>query len=497
MTQTPFPSPGPDEPLAKAQALCDAGRLREAADIYRTLAGTHRRQKFVLNRLGDVLLNLKEFEQAIKSYDRVLAIDPGLADAHYGRAVALTHLKRPRKALASYDSAIAAAPGHANAHCHRAMVLRKMGRLAEALEGYDKAIGLNADHVEAHLNRGVLLGECRRAAEGLASFDRAIALRPDHADARMLKAELLLLAGEYPEGWDLYEWRWRSRFRTLVPALASIPAWDGAQPIAGKTILVHPEVGYGDLLMFSRYASLIRERGATPVIMAPEPLLELLAGLDGAPRVVRADGPPPPADFRCPIMSLPRAFATTLQTVPGRTPYLKADPAKLEAWRSKLGPRQVPRIGLVWGSNEKRGIDAIAHRNRSVPLSALEYLRGLPAEFHSLQKELSAADAEALGKSHWLADHSSQLADFSDTAALAQEMELVISIDTSVAHLAGALGRPLWVLLPYASDYRWTMDAARTAWYPDAVLFRQSSPAGWDEVVDKVRRELLAFLNVK
>ena len=507
--------------------MCDSGRLREAAALYERLVGNHARQQLVLNRLAGVLLELRDFDasrrwlrqslrlnpnqrvahlrlglvlyqmgkypQALASYDRALALDPKLVEAHYHRGIVLNKLKRLPDALASYDRAIAAAPDNADAHCNRAMLLRKLGRLPEALAAYDQAIALRTDHAKAHLNRGVLLGECKRVAEGLASFDRAIALRPEYADARMLKAELLLLAGEYSEGWSLYEWRWRSRFRELDPALSRIPCWDDGQPLANKTVLVHSEVGFGDLIMFSRYASLLRERGATPVIVAPEPLLALLGGLDGDPRIVSPEGPLPHADYRCPIMSLPWAFKTTAETVPAGIPYLRTDSAKQEQWRERLGPRLRPRVGLAWAGNAGRGIDEIAHRNRSVPLRALHPFWDIAVDFHSLQKDVPAGDERILPEIGRIEDHSGQLLDFSDTAALVQQMDLVISIDTAVAHLAGALGKPLWVMLPYASDYRWTLDGKTTPWYADATLFRQSAPAGWDEVVEKVRRALAAL----
>ena len=524
-----FPPNDQSGVLDAAAAAEASGKLADAARLYRqALAEKQPRRKFLLNRLARVLLQMRQFDEAARcleesleldrhqalahlrlgvalhnigrldealaSYDDALAIDPKMADAHYRRGLVLFNLKRPQESLSSNESAIACAPDHAEAHCLRGRLLRREGHLPEALASFDRAIALKNDYAQAHLNRGLLLGECKRVAQALASFELALSFGANPSEVQVFKAELLLLAGKYLAGWELYEWRWRSGHRKLTPGQASIPLWNGDEPLAGKTLLIHPEVGYGDLIMFSRYVSLVEERGAAVIVEAPASLQSLLASLPCKVQVLAPEDPLPPVDFRCPIMSLPRAFKTTTRTIPARFPYLAADPDKRDQWRKKLGERRGLRIGVAWWGAKGRGVDLIAHKSRSIPLEALHPLWKFPVEFHSLQQEMSAQDAASLPGVQALADHGSALRDFSDTAALIEEMDLVISIDTSVAHLAGALGKALWVVLPFSSDYRWGLEGPTTPWYPSATLFRQASPGGWERVVAQVADALVQLI---
>ena len=342
----------------------------------------------------------------------------------------------------------------------------------------ERAIAADPGFTLAYRNRGLLLADLKRHDEALASYEEAIKLDPTDAATRMVQAELLLLVGKFSEGWHLYEWRWKTRFRSQAPESLEIPLWSGEQPLAGKTVVVRSEIGLGDFIMFVRYAKLIQELGAQVIVHAPVPLVSLFAGLGQGISVVAEGAPLPHFDLQCPIMSLPRVFGTVLDTIPAVVPYLSADEGKQRAWREVLGQPSLPRIGLVWSGRANRHIDRIPLRNRSVPLEALQPLFDLPFEFHCLQKELSTDDLKIMAGR--VEAHHDALKDFSDTAALVAEMDLIISIDTSVAHLAGALGKPLWMMLPFSCDYRWMPEGPRTPWYPTATLFRQPRGGDWD-----------------
>jgi hypothetical protein len=296
--------------------------------------------------------------------------------------------------------------------------------------------------------------------------------------------------GDYQQGWDLYEWRFKTKYLEAHSAAINLPLWTG-QSIAGKRILIHSKAGYGDYLMFIRYVPLLKKLGATVIVFAPKPLLSLFSASDTDVQVVDMDGPVPEVDFQCPIMSLPKAFRTTLDTIPADLPYLKAPPEKLAYWRQKLPASEKLRIGLMWSGSPNRNIDKNPLRNRTAPLNAIRSLLDLPFEFHSLQKEPLENDAALLSSLTQIHTHQEELGDFSDTAALIDRMDLVISIDTSVAHLAGGLGKPLWVILPYSSDYRWAAESDKTPWYPNATQFRQNAVGDWENVIQRVKQRLL------
>lgn len=473
----------------RGNLLKDRGRFDEALASYdRAIAAQPDFVVACYNR-GVLLEVLQRPADALASYDRAIGIQPALAEAHNNRGSILAEFGRLDDALASYDQALARRPGYAEAHNNRGLVLADLGRFDDALASYAQALALRPGYAEAHSNRGMLLVDLHRFDEALASYDRALAIRPDYATARTLQAELLLLQGAYEHGWDLYEWRWKSKFRPPQPQRADAPMWSGREPVAGKTVLLVPEVGYGDFIMFIRYAPLLRERGARVVVCAPRPLRALFAALGEGVAVVEEGSVLPPVDLQCPIMSLPRAFGTTVHTIPAAVPYLQVPAALRDRWRARLGPSARPRVGLVWSGKAARNVDRKPLRSRSLPLERLAPLLRLPVEFHALQPEFSPADAALLPALPIIA-HRDALVDFAETAALIQQMDLVISIDTAVAHLAGALGKPLWVMLPRASDYRWGIDGATTPWYPTATLFRQTGVDDWDRVVGQVVQQL-------
>ena len=438
---------------------------------------------------GAMLAALGQHGDAIESYRKALAIRPDFADAHCNLGSALTQLQRYDEALTSFDRALALRADYPDALYNRGNALKPLQRYEEALASYDRAIALQPNHADAHNNRGQVLRELERYDEALASYDRALALRPRHVMAHCNAAALRLLTGDFERGWAHYEWRWLKK--SVIPAQRNFsqPAWTGRDPVDGKTILIHSEQGLGDTIQFCRYVPLIAARGAQVIFEVQKPLQTLMASLGGAAQVVPKGGPLPAFDLHCPLVSLPLAFGTRLETVPSTTGYLSAPAQHAMAWQSRLQVQSRPRIGLVWSGNPGHERD----RERSIGLRTFVPLLdalGDEVTFVSLQKDIRADDNAILKKRADILDYGNALEDFSDTAALISQLDLVISVDTSVAHLAGALGKPVWILLTYFPDWRWLLGRDDSPWYPTARLFRQDKSRTWDGVMARVRQAL-------
>jgi tetratricopeptide (TPR) repeat protein len=478
----------PDQVVAlynRGGALQKLGRFEEALSSYdRALAISPELVEAHVNR-GNTLIALDRHNDALASFDTALALRPDLVEALTSRGNALNGLKRHEEALTSYDRAIACQPAYAAAHYNRGTTLHEMKRYDEALESYDRAISLQPDYPEAFSNLGATLWELKRHDEALASYDRAIALQPTFPEAHWNAASLRLLTGDFEHGWEEYEWRWKYKTMALAKRNFAQPQWSG-EPIEGKTILLHSEQGLGDAIQFSRYVPLVAGRGARVILEVDRRLRELMSSLDGAAQVLSTGDALPDFDMHCPLLSLPRAFHTLIETVPSRTPYLHASPERLAKWAARLGPERGLRVGLIWSGNPAH------HRDhaRSIALSALMPLLGVPAIFFSLQKDVRSADAAVLAGRRDVIQIADELADFSDTAAIMAQLDLIISVDTSTVHLAGALGRPVWILLPYLPDWRWLLDRDTSPWYPTARLFRQDEARGWGSVIPRVQAAL-------
>jgi tetratricopeptide (TPR) repeat protein len=478
----------------------------------------------VWNALGNVMKARGRLDAAVAGYLQALSIDPAYFDAHYNCGNALQALGRYEEALASYDSAIALDAGTAQAWNNRAAVLQQLGLLDEALASLDVVLRLQPGHAEAHNNRGNVLARQRHHEAALESFELALACRPDYADAFVNRAKLrkdlghfdaaqadleraielepelaaahwnlgllALLRGRLAQGWQGHEWRWKVDQLMLGRERRRFeqPLWLGEQDPAGKTILLWPEQGLGDTIQMSRYASLLAARGADVIMEVQPPLAHLMAGL--APRVLAQGQALPAFDFHCPMMSLPLAFGTELATIPAGAPYLHADPARTAQWHALLGPARGPLVGLAWSGNPVHKND----HNRSIAFDKFADMLTPACEFVSLQKEHREADAPLLAASA-VRDLSAQLADFTDTAALCAAMDVVVAVDTSIAHLAGALGKQVWILLPYSPDWRWLLERSDSPWYPGARLYRQQLGEDWGAVLARVRADLEALAN--
>lgn len=381
------------------------------------------------------------------------------------------------EALQLYALAVTLQPDFLQARLNLGNVLNALDRPADALLHYDLALAQQSDYALAHLARAVALTALNRHEDALAAYDQALAIDPQFSPAAYGKALRLLQLGRYEDGWPLHEAHWRGADPRPYP---DTPYWTGAEPLAGRTVMVYAEQGLGDALQLYRYVPALAARGARVVLNVDPALRPLFIGRPEIAQLVAAGEPRPPFDYHVSLLSLPCAFGATLDTLPGQTPYVFAPPAAQTAWAERL-PKARTRIGLAWSGNPDHSND----RNRSLPFTALAPLLGADAEFVCLQAVVRETDRAALAASPVL-DLSAQIKDFADTAALIETCDLVISADTSVAHLAGAMGASVWILLPFSPDWRWLTGRTDSPWHPTARLFRQDAPGDWAGVVTKV-----------
>jgi FkbM family methyltransferase len=437
---------------------------------------------------GIALFKLHRNDAALASYEEAIRLKPDYAQAHSNRATVLRHLNRLDEALASCDQAVAIQPSLAEAHSTRGNVLMQLGRLEESVASYDQAISIKANNVKAISNRSQALLAQKNLVAAVAGCDQAIALDPNFAEAYWNKSLALLLQGNFSAGLPLYEWRWKNPQLDLVLPNLRQPMWLGKESLKGKTIFLHSEQGLGDTLQFIRYAPMVSALGARVVVCVQTSLLGILSGVAGVSEWLGNGASLPKFDFHCPLLSLPLACGTTVATIPNQQAYLKSDPERVAAWRTVLGDMTKPRIGIVWSGAKTHNND----RLRSINLSTLA--AHLPKEFEyvSLQKEIRDGDREALAAHPHIKHFGDALRDFSDTAALCELMDVVVSVDTSVAHLSGALGKPTWILLPNVPDWRWLLDRDDSPWYPSVRLYRQGDDSAWPPVLERVRSDLLA-----
>ena len=443
----------------------------------------------VLHQHANILLSLGRTEAALAASRVVVARAPRHGEARLNSGIACAALGRPDEAVAEFDAALALMPGHPAAHYNRALALQALGRDAEAIEAHDRALAAAPQHALAWLHRGRALAALKRNDEALASYGKAAALRKNDPDVEFSESLALLALGDYRRGLAKYEARWR---RTGMPEQKSRgrPLWRGEYPLAGKTVLLHAEQGFGDTIQFARYVPLLAATGPKTIVLEVQSeLTEIMACLAGGATVIARGEAPPPFDVHCPLGSLPLAMGTDMSSVPAPIPYLSAGEGALAKWSARLNALKRPRVALAWSGNASHYND----RNRSIPFACLAPLLSLPTAFVSIQRDLRDDGAAGLAAEARVIHLGGELENFTDTAAVIASCDLVISADTAVAHLAGAVGRPLWVLIPFAPDWRWTLEGDTSPWYPAARLFRQTAPGDWDSVIARVAGELARF----
>jgi len=433
--------------------------------------------------LGNALKDLGRPVEAESAYREALRHSPSDSAAHNNLGTVLLDLERPAEAEACYREALRLKPGFVDAYSNLGAVLVQLGRTDEAEAAYREALRLKPNHPEGHNNLAVLLHDLGRAEEAIDSNRAAISLRPDYAEAHVNLALTLLSIGRLDEAWPEYEWRWRMKKQAKHARGFKQPLWDGGAT-GDKVLLLHAEQGFGDTLQFCRYAALVAS-GRRVVLEAQRPLLPLLAGLPGVEKVVAHGDPLPDFDLHCPLLTLPLLLGTALDNIPGETPYLAADPAPVAAWRARLDGIEGLRVGLVWAGNPAMAAD----RRRSVALDRLAPFAAVPGvTFVSLQKGPAGKQAPPEGMR--LLDWTDELKDFGDTAALIEALDLVVTVDTAVVHLAGALGKTVWLLNRFDPCWRWLRGRDDNPWYPNLRQFRQAEAGSWDAVIDRVRAAL-------
>lgn len=496
-------------------ALHALGRLDEAAEHYQRSIELRPDLAEAHNNLGKAFHDCGLLDKAIDSYRFSLRLKPKFADSWYNLGTALSAQQKYSEAAECLRKAIELRPDYADAYCRLGVSLNELARLREAEwssqrtveadsnsavarqlfndaeRAYTKAIALDSNSAEAYHNLGLLFNDTGRFQEAGAAYRAALALKPDLADTHWSLGNLLLLQGNLTDGWPEFEWRWKcDPFKSVGFAG---PLWDG-QNLAGKTILLRAEQGFGDMFQFIRYAKPVKGLAAKVVVVSPAPIQRLLATCPGVDQVCSDEDEPPLYDFESTLMTLPGIFGTTLDSIPADFPYLFADGDLVGKWHAELADVAGFRIGINWhgrtgrGHFQKRDIpfDLIAQLGESAGVSLMSLLRGAHEELDQDQREMV-----------WLPDAHFDKANgaFMDTAAIIMNLDLVITSDTAIAHLAGALHKPVWVLLPYVPDWRWMLKRSDSPWYPTMRLFRQPSPGNWCDAFTTVREEFKSLLS--
>jgi len=467
--------------LNHGNALQALQRYEEALESYNQAITLNPNDANAYSNCGNALQALKRYEEALESYNQAITLNPNYTGAYSNRGNVLQALQRYDEALGSYNQAIILNPNYADAYANGGNALQSLQRYEEALKSYNQAITLNPNHASAYSNRGYTLQTLRRYDEALENYNKAIKINPNYSDAYWNKALLLLLLGDFQHGFELYEWRWSQDNFTPLKRNFTQPLWLGKEDINGKTLLIYTEQGLGDTLQFCRYLKRVQNLGAKIIFEVGKPLYSFLQHLQGIDQCILLGDPLPTFDYHCPLLSLALAFKTTLIDIPN-TPSLKVDNRKVNYWKGKLKNITKPKIGIVWSGSTIHKND----HNRSITLETLVHYLPQELEYISLQKELRAIDKQTLAKNSNIHFFGDELNNFTDTAGLCECMDLIISVDTSVAHLSCTLNKKTIILLPFAPDWRWLDNRNDSPWYPSAHLLRQTKINDWDACLVKL-----------
>jgi len=437
--------------------------------------------------LGTAWKDLGKLDDAAGAYREALRLNPDSAEDHNNLGNVLNGQGKTEEAIFEYREAIRLRPDVALVHYNLGIALGQQSKPDDAIAAYREALRINPDYAEAYNNLGLALLQRNELAEATKSFSNAIRLKPDFGEAHWGLSWALLLGGDYENGWREFEWRWESSAYQGTKRPFPQAQWDGGD-LNGQRIILHAEQGLGDTIQFARYVPLVSARGGKVILECSASLVPLFRNMPGLEEIIPSGKRPPPFDVVCSLLSLPLKFGTKLATIPASIPYLRADPVHTEAWSRKLPADPIRRrIGLVWAGNPDNKND----RLRSIPLRYFAPLANVKnARFYSLQIGPAANKISNSPPGLELIDFTGDLHDFADTAAMVANLDLVISVDTSVAHLSGALAVPTWLLVPHAPDWRWMLDRDDSPWYPTMRLFRQSRPDDWGPVVGEVVRQL-------
>jgi Flp pilus assembly protein TadD len=496
--------------MVEATSLRREKRLEDALACIEKAEGIEPNFVYLLTDKGLVLSQLGRFEEAVRCFDRLLECLPSAPEARMRReeilkdALALydgmldtdpanvavlfkhgnilQHMHRHEDAVRSYRRALETDARNQHVWNNLGNSLLELDRPEEAIAAYDRALEIFPDNEIALFNRGNILQQLGLMDEAIQNYRRALSCRPDFPKAVMEQGICRLAMGDYEEGWRLFEARWRIPQMKGWEIASPEPLWLGEEDITGKTVLLWAEQGLGDTLQFLRYVPLVARKAGHVILRVPPALRTLSETLECSLSIVTPQDELPPHDFHCTLMSLPLAFGTRLESIPADIPYLHADTEGVGNWRSRLGTKRRPRVGLVWAGRRREPIN----RTRDMYLEFLRPLTDLDLEIISLQKEVPDEDRAALESMPQINPLGETLKDFADTAALIENLDLVITVDTAVAHLTGALGKPVWIMLRHSGEWRWLLNRCDSPWYPSARIFRQKVRGDWAGVVREV-----------
>ncbi len=483
------------------EAFCNRGLAYQAIyqweisikDFNRAIALRPNFAEAYSNR-GLALIKTKQLEASFRDFDKAIELRPNFAEAYSNRGLVLKQLKQLEASVKSCDKAIQLKPNLAEAFCNRGLALQGLKQLEASIENFNQAIKLNPNFAAAYSNKSISQKNLKLLDEAIRSCDKAIKLNPKSADAYWNKALVLLLNGKLNEGWDLFEWRWKRDSFTSPKRDFSQPLWLGLESLKEKTILLHSEQGLGDTIQFCRYAKSVSQLGARVILEVPKALVSLFQSLEGISELISKGTELPAFDFHCPLLSLPLAFKTTETTIPSNKAYLHSEKNKVSRWEKRLGKKTKPRVGIVWSSLSSFRNDSY----RSLKLK--DFLAALPKsgiEYICLQKEIKEDDKETLASVQDIRFFGNELKDFSQTAALIENIDLVVSTCTSVPHLSGAMHKPTWLLLSSVPDWRWMLNRNDSPWYSSVRLYRQDDSRNWVGVLEQIKTDLGELFSYK
>ena len=462
------------------------GNLKEAKNIYEQIL-KHKPNHFdALQLLGILYGQINKKDKAIKLLELALQIKPDDAATLNNYGVILTEVNRTNDSYEALDKATNIKPDYAEAYSNKGNALKLLEKYDDAVKAYSKAIQLKPNYAEAYNNRGVIYKELSQMNLALKDLKKAISLKPDYPEANSTMGVTLLLTGNFSKGWEQYEWRWKDLSDPSVIRSFKQPLWDGKKSLKDKSILLYSEQGLGDTIQFSRYILLIKALGAKVILETHKELLNIVGSIDSNITVILMGQTLPHFDFQCPLLSLPLKFGTGLKNIPSPNRYIWADKRIVPKWKKKIGSQKKPLIGLAWEGNPLHKNDY----NRSILLA--ELIPHLPKkyEYIGLQKDIRESNLKTLKRSSMIDNLIDNNVSMDDTAAIIENLDIVISVDTSVAHLSASMGKPTWILLPFVPDWRWLLNRNDSPWYKSVKLFRQEKRGNWELVFKDLNKKL-------
>jgi tetratricopeptide (TPR) repeat protein len=462
------------------------GNLKEAKNIYEQIL-KHKPNHFdALQLLGILYGQINKKDKAIKLLELALQIKPDDAATLNNYGVILTEVNRTNDSYEVLDKATNIKPDYAEAYSNKGNTLKLLEKYDDAVKAYSKAIQLKPNYAEAYNNRGVIYKELSQMNLALKDLKKAISLKPDYPEANSTMGVTLLLTGNFSKGWEQYEWRWKDLSDPSVIRSFKQPLWDGKKSLKDKSILLYSEQGLGDTIQFSRYILLIKALGAKVILETHKELLNIVGSIDSNITVILMGQTLPHFDFQCPLLSLPLKFGTGLKNIPSPNRYIWADKRIVPKWKKKIGSQKKPLIGLAWEGNPLHKNDY----NRSILLA--ELIPHLPKkyEYIGLQKDIRESNLKTLKRSSMIDNLIDNNVSMDDTAAIIENLDIVISVDTSVAHLSASMGKPTWILLPFVPDWRWLLNRNDSPWYKSVKLFRQEKRGNWELVFKDLNKKL-------